>query len=419
MLYQKTYLEEAKLLVMTSSASITLRKKPNKKGLYPLAIRITKFRKSAYLYIGHYIEEKYWDATKNFVKKSHPYAARFNSLLLVKLAEANKFLLELQADGKDYSASQIKNEMCSKNRDSNFFDIADAHLEEIKTNGKYGRLSVDKAFIGHIEKFNKSRQLSFQDLNENFLKKYMTYLRITPKVSERTIANHLVLIRLLFNRAIRNGIVDRKFYPFGRDKIKIKFPETGKVGLTSEEIKSIENLNNLTEEEHHARNVWLFSFYLAGIRIADVLKIRWSDIYDNRIHYTMNKNSKLVSLQLPKKVHGILNDYVDDKFEENDYIFPELKLVDPKNKKQIFDKSKRGNRKINAQLVTIAEKAGISKKLSMHIARHSFGNIAGDKIPVQMLQQLYRHSSVTTTMMYQSYFISKETDKALNSVVDF
>ncbi len=180
----------------------------------------------------------------------------------------------------------------SKNRDSNFFDIADAHLEEIKANGKYGRLSVDKAFIGHIEKFNKSRQLSFQDLNENFLKKYMTYLRITPKVSERTIANHLVLIRLLFNRAIRNGIVDRKFYPFGRDKIKIKFPETGKVGLTSEEIKSIENLNNLTEEEHHARNVWLFSFYLAGIRIADVLKIRWSDIYDNRIHYTMNKNSK-------------------------------------------------------------------------------------------------------------------------------
>ena len=30
---------------MKSSASITLRKKPNKKGQYPLAIRITKFRK--------------------------------------------------------------------------------------------------------------------------------------------------------------------------------------------------------------------------------------------------------------------------------------------------------------------------------------------------------------------------------------
>ncbi|WP_262891460.1 hypothetical protein [Salinimicrobium marinum] len=42
----------------------------------------------------------------------------------------------------------------------------------------------------------------------------------------------------------------------------------------------------------------------------------------------------------------------------------------------------------------------------MHITRYSFVNIAGDKIPVQMLQQLYRHSSVTTTLMDQSYFIS-------------
>ncbi len=122
---------------------------------------------------------------------------------------------------------------------------------------------------------------------------------------------------------------------------------------------------------------------------------------------------------MPDKIHAILNDYISDKREENDYIFPELKVVDPDDKKQLFDKSKRGNRILNMHLSEIAKKAGIAKKLSMHIARHSFGNIAGDKIPIQMLQQLYRHSSVTTTMMYQSYFISKETDKALNSVVDF
>lgn len=404
---------------MNSSASIILRKKPNKKGLYPLAIRLTKFRKSTYLYIGHCIDQRYWDENKCLVKKSHPFAGRLNTLLLTKLAETNKLLLELQAEGKDYSASQIKKEISFKNRNSNFFETADAHLKEIITSNKFGRLSVDKAIIGHITKFNKSKQLSFLDLNENYLKKYISYLRNKPTISERTIANHLVLIRLLFNRAIRNGLVDGKFYPFGKDKIKIKFPEAGKIGLTREEIKKIENLDDLTKEQHHARNVWLFSFYLAGIRIADVFKVRWSDIYDNRIHYTMNKNSKLVSLQLPEKVNNILKDYIEEKRKENDYVFPELKTVDQNDKKKIFNKSKRANRVINSKLTEIAQKAGISKKLSMHIARHSFGNIAGDKIPVQMLQQLYRHSSVTTTMMYQSYFINQETDKALNSVIDF
>lgn len=404
---------------MTSSASITLRKKANKNGLYPLAIRITKYRRSVYLYIGHYIQIKFWDETKCFVKKSHPYATRLNSLLLIKLAEVNKVLLELQSEGKDLSASQIKKEISFKNSNSNFFDVAEAHLKELKSNSKFGRHSVDKAVIGHISKFYKSKQLSFQELDENLLKKYMTYLRNTPKVSERTIANHLVLIRLLFNKAIRNGMVDRKFYPFGREKIKIKFPECGKVGLTMEEIKKLEQIQSLTKEENHARNVWLFSFYLAGIRIADVLKIRWSDIQDNRIHYTMNKNSKLVSLQLPDKVQGILRNYIKEKRDKNDYIFPDLKKVDSKDKKKFFDKTKRANRKINAHLVNIAGKAGIEKKISMHIARHSFGHIAGDKIPIQMLQKLYRHSSISTTMMYQSYFISSETDKALQNVIDF
>ncbi|MBB5268928.1 hypothetical protein [Algibacter amylolyticus] len=55
----------------------------------------------------------------------------------------------------------------------------------------------------------------------------------------------------------------------------------------------------------------------------------------------------------------------------------------------------------------------------MHIARHSFGNISGDRIPIQMLQKLYRHSSVTTTILYQSNFMQNETDAALEKVIDF
>jgi len=57
--------------------------------------------------------------------------------------------------------------------------------------------------------------------------------------------------------------------------------------------------------------------------------------------------------------------------------------------------------------------------MSIHIARHSFGNISGDKIPIQMLQKLYRHSSVTTTIRYQANFMHKDADDALDKVVNF
>ena len=55
----------------------------------------------------------------------------------------------------------------------------------------------------------------------------------------------------------------------------------------------------------------------------------------------------------------------------------------------------------------------------MHITRHRFGNISEDKIPVKMLQKLYLDSSLTTTIMYQSNFNYKETDQALDSVINF
>lgn len=66
----------------------------------------------------------------------------------------------------------------------------------------------------------------------------------------------------------------------------------------------------------------------------------------------------------------------------------------------------------------VAPSTGIDKKLTMHISRHTFGNIAGDRIPIQMLQKLYRHSSVVTTIGYQSNFLFKDADEALEAVLE-
>ncbi len=404
---------------MTSNAKIVLRKKENKEGLYPLAIRITKNRRSNYHYIGHYIELKHWDEKNIRIRKSHPNADRLNNLLASKLSEANKNLIDLQSERKDLSANQIKREIYSSIESTTFFEVAEGYLLELERNKKLSRLSSDKARVGHVIKFAKSNQLTFQEIDEPFLKRFKLYLRMKRLISERSIVNNLVVIRTIYNRAIKMGIVDQKLYPFGSDKIRIKFPETQKVGLTIEEIQTLESMKDLSEPEMHSRNAWLFSFYLAGIRVADVLKIRWSDIYDGRLHYRMNKNSKLLSLKIPEKAELILDYYLDDKQYENDFIFPELKKANIKNAQDVYAKTKTANKKFNHFLKQLAERAEINKKVTMHIARHSFGNISGDKIPIQMLQKLYRHSSITTTIMYQSNFIHKDTDDALESVLNF
>jgi integrase len=193
-----------------------------------------------------------------------------------------------------------------------------------------------------------------------------------------------------------------------------------KIGLIREEIIRIEKLKLKSGTTiWHAKNIWLFSFYFAGIRISDVLKMRWSDFKDDRLYYVMHKNDKPVSLKIPEKAKKILKLYQKNKKKSDDYIFPGLRKANQEDPKDLFIKNRNATRLYDKYLVKIAEKAKINKKLSHHIARHSFGNIAGDKIHPLMLQKLYRHSDLKTTINYQANFIHKDADEALDKVVDF
>ena len=107
-----------------ASVNVVLRKKKNAKGLYPIAVRITKNRKSSYLSTGQYIEEKYWEAKTQRVKKSHPNSARLNNFILKKLAEANEKLLELETHEKVVSAQSITKEIKEEKKSSSFFALA-------------------------------------------------------------------------------------------------------------------------------------------------------------------------------------------------------------------------------------------------------------------------------------------------------
>tara|TARA_B110000090_G_C12928757_1_gene272665 strand:- start:91 stop:492 length:402 start_codon:yes stop_codon:yes gene_type:complete len=133
----------------------------------------------------------------------------------------------------------------------------------------------------------------------------------------------------------------------------------------------------------------------------------------------MEKNNKVVSLKIPQKGIDILQAYKLESLTENELIFPELKKANLSNSKDTHAKIRTATKKFNKHLKTIGEQLKIKKKITTHIARHSFGNIAGDKVSPQMLQKLYRHSSINTTMGYQSNFIHTDTDEALESVLDF
>jgi dsDNA-binding SOS-regulon protein len=265
---------------MASSLKIVLRNKQNADGTFPLAMRVTIDRKSSYIYLGHSIRKADWDAAAQKVKKSHPNSAQLNNFILSKKAEANDKMLNMAAHNKDVSSKAVRRQIKPQEGIS-FFAQAKVYCEELEKTGRFNQKSSDLPRINRFRKFLGGSDINFAEINTGLLQKFRAYLIGTRNVTERTVVNHFVVIRTIFNRAIASGLVEQKYYPFGKGKISIKFPDTMKIGLTTDEIKTLQSLE-LSDGENHSRNLFLISFYFAGMRISDVLRLKWSDFQNDR-----------------------------------------------------------------------------------------------------------------------------------------
>ncbi|MEP7218981.1 MAG: site-specific integrase [Bacteroidota bacterium] len=427
-----------------ATIKIVLRRKKNKDGTSPLALRIIKDRKASYIHLGYHCFEKDWDALSQRVRKSHPNAVRLNNLIMKRLADASDVALEIDAQQKDASSTTIKRKI-KPVASGLFFAQADLFLTRLKETGNFNvwhaetpRLRNFKEFVlgtAAVRDELPKRALSFKrppcqgvlagpdvsfaQIDVGLLRQFKVHLKAQLGISDRTIANYLIVIQAIFSQAIKEGVSDGKHFPFGREKIRIKLPETQKVGLTKDDVEKLEALALAHPAHAAARDAWLLSFYFAGMRAADVLQLRWSDVRDGRLHYVMEKNGKPVSLKVPQKAQGILDRYEDGKRHPNDFIFPYLKGFAHLDDEFALKKRIAGLVSQCDGLLAkrVAPAAGIEAKLSMHIARHTFATLAGDKIPIQMLQKLYRHSDIKTTLAYQSAFIHKDADEALDAVL--
>lgn len=399
--------------------SVIRKAKIKRNGKVMLEIRITINRSISHMSSGCEIDLKYWDQTKGVVKRAHPNSTRINNLLSTLVNRAEDYIVQKQTQGSLPSLTEVKSHVFKKNKPSTSIGHYGAeYLLELEQQQKFNRLSSENSRVEHMLLFYKGSG-GFEQITENSLSKYKTFLKANFKHSDRTVVNHLILIRTLFNRAIKDNVIDANKYPFGNRGMSIKIPESIKIGLEMSEVELIEKFTpKENSTQWNARNVFLFSFYIAGARISDVLKVKWTDIKKDRLYYIMGKNKKTGSVKLTEKAKEILKLYKTNKKQAQVYVFPELNNCDSNDEKDIDRKINTATKKYNKWLKKMATDLEIDKPITCHVARHTFGNISGDKIPIQMLQKLYRHSSITTTVNYQQAFMNRDTDDALEKVLN-
>ncbi|TFF33311.1 site-specific integrase [Mucilaginibacter psychrotolerans] len=423
-----------------ATAKIITWSRPDKDGQYPIGIKIWCNGKPSYIFEGHTLPNRdLWDAKKQEVKKSFPNAARLTNYLSKKLSEARDKALRLETDELKVSAQQIKATIRDKangkqkSKGVPFKEIADQYLKEQFECGNRDVYLADKSRLVRFYEFSKNDDLPVSAVNADFLHRYTVYLRkdrkrvgnskTSPKpLSERTIINHLLIIRTLWNRAITAKAVSNENYPFGADgKILIKFPESIKIGLNEVELNQLETLDLSDKPSlNHARNVCLVGYYFAGMRITDTLLLKWSDFQNGRLYYKMSKNGEPGSLKMPAKAAVILEQYKSVQ-NINGLVFPDLnRLNNLDDRMKLRKEINTAENRINKAIKVVMTKMACTKNISPHKFRHSFAQRAEEmNVSPKVLQRLYRHESINTTMIYQSNFSHQKADEALDAVVGF
>lgn len=399
-----------------ASFNVELNSKPLRNtSEYYLLLRITVGRKHARIKLNYAIQKKHFNPTPKeykYVRTSHPKHATINQHIDEKIQEAKNVISELEKKKYTVTASTIKDGML-KPETLSFLAFANQIADGIKDNNHYANYRKYSTVIKKLTDFRNNEDFNFDELTPSFLASFESYLAKLGN-SVNTINSNFRTIRAIYYKAIEKGFIDQSKNPFFTYKLKLN--NSRKDRLNEEEIKKIETLDFKDDiVAENVRNAFLFSFYNAGIRISDVLQLKWENIQDGKLVYKMFKTNRVHSVKLKEKPLAILEKY---KGCNESFIFPFFSDVyDYSDPGFLFKQIGSKTAIINKYLKYIASRAGITKKITTHTARHSFADIARQKTDnLYNLSKTLGHSSLKVTEAYLASFDEKAVDDTLDSV---
>lgn len=396
-------------------------------GTYPVYLRITENSRHTKIRLDAYVRDKsHFKAQaprNNWISTKEPLYKVFNQTLSTALEQAYKVKNTLEAQG-NYSVQALADALKGKSTLS-LMEFVGQMERDLLATGRVESSMAKTTLIKYLSAFTGGKDLFFPQINKRFVAEFESYLCLHKglrgrPLSRTSISQLLITLRICYNKAKEYGYVPQESNPFFG--FKVKKDGNHRSSLTQDEVEKIKALD-LPECGFlwHTRNCFLFSMYMAGVRFGDLAALKWENVSDGRLVYTMHKTGKTVNLAIVPPALEILKHYERADVSPEDFIFPlgqrtgiRRSISQTKQAMQKrYDKTAQ-NRRVNVALGEIARRAGISKHLTFHISRHTFASVAlWSAGNVQMISQLLGHSGIAVTQSYLSGFSRSQQDDFL------
>lgn len=363
-----------------------------------------------YLDTGISVFKNQWDSKKQIVKK-HNLEDKYNARLKSLQSEVEKVYYKNEGVSAKRLLQIYRNS--KKYNTSSFLDFYQSIVDEMRIKGKIRSANTNDNYITKLKKF--ASHIAFSDLSVSWAKEYENWmLKKGNKVN--TVASNFKSIYATLNKAVKAGLI--KSNPIKGFEITTENVE--KQSLTLDEIQKIIDLEIAARHKGmiRAKDMFLFSFYTAGMRFTDMCKLKWSNIVDKDIVYTMNKAKNRAgsrrTIPLNPKSLEILEKY---KGKDKYFVFPVLQGFEKDTQENIEYRIYISNNNLNRALKSIAKLCEIDKPLSMHMSKHSFTDYAvKSDLGILMISKLLGHTKLSTTQHYLKDFYHKEESDAMDKL---
>ncbi|MBP1946339.1 site-specific tyrosine recombinase/integron integrase [Methanobacterium petrolearium] len=285
--------------------------------------------------------------------------------------------------------------------EANFLEVFDIpemiedYLFELEIRN-YSRNTI-KTYRSIINNFYKHLQNEKELNNEQQVlrgfKRYIRYLKREKKVSQ----NYIYLVT----------VVVKKFFEFGGIHVleEVKTPKRTKSlpkSLNEDEVKNLINaLDNYnpvdsdspTSKSLKLRNKLILALlYSSGLRVSELVTLQTNNVdLEERTIRIRGKGEKDRIVLFDDATKTLMEEYLQERSCDSEYIFV----------------NRQSNhltpRYVQMMIKDYARVAGIKKKVTPHILRHSFAtHLLKNGVDIRAIQQLLGHSNLSTTQIYTS-----------------
>lgn len=374
-----------------------LKRRQKANGLYPIYIRITENGKYSLYSTGIDIELKDWNPNAKpgkWVRSGEPSSDVYNFQIQNLLSDIRAMIRENDKITRKQIVHNLKD-----TGNGEFLSFAEQFAEAKKEKGQYHQHKHIHSLIRKMKE-HAGNDIRFKDITALFLEDFKDWMQVTRGNHPNTISKEMSRLKSVLNDAVKKGLTG--INPFNSPEYEpVKKVRSTKKALSIKQIDDIESLElEKGSSLWHVRNYFLFSFYCAGIRFSDFAFLKWENIQDGRLIYTMGKNQKQKSIELLPPAQQILDYYRVDGQGKKDFIFP---IIKQKNLTELGLRMKAGsaNAVVNRDLKDLQKLAGIDTNISFHIARHSFSRWAKAKgLSLDFIGKALNHSKRATTEQY-------------------